>query len=280
MTGARRADRAWVYSRTSGDEDDTGQDCGAQEAEVKHTAAQRGFIVAGASQDDGVSGDSDPVDRPGFKVAMQAVQNGLADVVVVRKADRFTRQHPAVALLSFKQVQASGVPVVSLAEPAVDGRTTSDLNGDLVLYVSFHGGRAYLEDVRKGTTLAMREIVAGRRKTKSGRPPGREWKVSEVEARQAWSWMSDAAEPLSLRRAAHKLSEQRGAFSTPDPKLRRDRAVSHQALADRLADLGLSANSNRSPTVGDQGGAEPGAMGSHGDQGVESGDQATTGGSA
>lgn len=259
----------WVYSRTSGDEDDTGQDVDSQEAQVRQDAKVRSWAVAGASQDNGVSGDSDPADRPGFKQAVAAVQAGIAKAVLVREASRFSRQHPAVALLSFRQFQASGVPVVSVTEPDVDGRRPPNLTDDLVLFIRFMMSASYLEAVRKGTGLAMREIKEGRRKTKSGRPPGQPRKVNEAEARAAADRIEAGA---SLRSAAHLLSEDRGAFQTTDAAVRRKRMVSHQALAEALEHFGLSKNANRSGTEEDQGTAGPVPNGPHPDQ---AGNQAT-----
>lgn len=265
----------WVYSRTSGDEQDTGQDVAEQEALVRQDAKTRGWVVAGASMDDGVSGDTDPALRPGFKQAVAAVQAGIAKAVLVREASRFSRQHPAVALLSFRQFQASGVPVVSLLEPEVDGRRQPSLTDDLVLFIRFLMGASYLEAVRKGTGLAMREIKEGRRKTKSGRPPGQPPKVSEEEARRAAGWMKEGA---SLRAAAHRLSDERGAFTTTDRAVARKRMVSHQALADALVRFKLyaaSKNLDRSDTNGDQGTAGPVANGPEPDQAGGDSDQAT-----
>lgn len=267
--------RAWLYSRTSGDEADTGQDVKEQEALVRSEAITRGFVVAGSSLDDGVSGDTDPERRDGFAQAVAAVRAGLADLIAIREASRFSRQHPAVALLGFRQFQANGINVVSLTEPEVDGRRPATLTDDLVLFIRFMMGAAYLEAVKKGTGLAMREIKAGRRKTKSGQPVGAPRKVGQAEAESAQTWMEK--DGLSLRKAAHRLSEQRGAFTTTDAKVRRDRTVSHQALADALNHFGLSGNPDRSGSVGDQGADVPGRNGSVADQANKPGDQATTG---
>jgi DNA invertase Pin-like site-specific DNA recombinase len=230
--------RAWVYARTSGDEEDTGQDIGAQINEVTHTAETRGYEITGSSQDDGLTGESDPLHRPGFKKAMEEVGAGRADIIILRDASRFSRQHPAVALLAWRQVQAMHIPVVSLGESQLDGRVATweggelveDLTGDLILYVTFHSKRSYLTDVRKGTRLAMREIKEGRRKTKSGLPVGAPRKISREEAEQADKWMKE--EGLSLRQAASRLGEKRGAWTAGSAELRRKRLVSHQALAD------------------------------------------------
>jgi len=237
--------RAWVYARTSGEEEDTGQDIDSQINEVTHTGETRGYQIVGSSKDDGLTGESDPLNRPGFKNAMHEVSAGRAEVILLRDASRFSRQHPAVALLAWRQVQAMHIPVVSLGESHLDGRIATwengelveDLTNDLILYVTFHGKRSYLTDVRRGTRLAMREIKEGRRKTKSGLPLGAPRKISLEEAQMAKKWMSE--EGLSLRAAANRLGEQRGAFKPTSSVLRRKRTVSHQALADAFEHFNL-----------------------------------------
>lgn len=276
-------ERAWRYCRTSTDEEDGQQDIAAQEIEVTHAAEARGFEVVGGSSDDGVTGDSDPTERPAFKEAMQAVRDGRADVIVLRDAPRFSRQPAIVATLAWRQVEASHIPVVSLAEPQLDGRRGTwvdgelqeDPTGDLVLHITFLQPRSYLLAVRKGTSVAMKQIKLGLRKTKSGKPVGAPRKVSEDEASKAAILMRPAGEAgglgFSLRQAAHRLSEDRGAFRTTDSKLRRERTISHQALADALDHYRfrevLSKNPTRSETLLDQGGAGAGLNGPVLDQG-------------
>jgi DNA invertase Pin-like site-specific DNA recombinase len=221
--------KVWVYARTSGEEKDTGQDVRAQAAAVAHMATDRGEVV-GQSLDDGVTGDTDPTARTGFSAAMQAVSAGLADVVVIAEASRFSRQHPVLAMLAWEQVNGGGVPVVSLKEPHFNGLEQQDGDKEalLVRFITFWTSWGERITIKERTALAMKEIKEGRRKTKSGRPPGRPPKITEEEARQAWEW----AQQSTPADAARRLSRLRGADAALDPRTKKKRSVTRTGLIE------------------------------------------------
>lgn len=220
--------KVWVYGRSSGDEKDTGQDVKEQVAALRHEAESRGWTVMGSSFDEGVSGDTEPTEREGFQAAMKAVKADLAELVIISEGNRFSRQHPIQAMLAWDQVKASGVPVVSVKEAHFDGRRDDEGDKELLLvrFISFYTSWGERITIKERTALAMREIHAGRRKTKTGRPPGRPCKLTKEQAERAWMW----AQETTPAEAARRLSRENGAEKALDDRTRRKRRIARTTL--------------------------------------------------
>lgn len=107
--------RAALYARVSTNE----QDPDLQLADLRRTAEQRGWTVAGEYIDQGISGAK--ASRPDLDRLMEAARARKIDVVAVWRFDRFARstQHLLVALEEFR---ALGVDFVSVRE-AIDTST-------------------------------------------------------------------------------------------------------------------------------------------------------------
>ena len=79
--------RAWVYCRIDAPEDTHGA-LKNQRKLLMDYAEQMGFVVAGCSEDFGSGAD---FERPGWKRAAKAVQEGNIDVLVVQNISRIGR---------------------------------------------------------------------------------------------------------------------------------------------------------------------------------------------
>lgn len=85
-----------VYLRVSTDEQArTGGGLAAQEAECRAFAERQGWTVSEVFLDDaeaGTSGTVHPMSRPGLTAAIQALDEGRAGVLLVRRQDRISRR--------------------------------------------------------------------------------------------------------------------------------------------------------------------------------------------
>lgn len=87
-----------LYTRVSTDEQATqGYGLDAQRAELERAAEYRRWQVAFVVRDEGASGKS--LDRPGLRVALEAIARGEADGIAVAKLDRLTR-----SIIDFSEV--------------------------------------------------------------------------------------------------------------------------------------------------------------------------------
>ena len=256
--------RLWVYDRTSGDEKETGQDVRAQAAATKARAEALGHVVIGTSFDDGVSGDVPPLDREGFLDAAARVAGGIADAICIREASRFSRCHPAQALLWFDELSEKGVKFVCLKESDF---TTLDAEAPepttvLVRFIALWQSWATLEGIRSATGVAMREFKLGRRATKSGRPVGRpEVALAPehlAEARRVYAEGGRGA----LAKAHRAVLAARGWDEAKDPATKRKRYVGRETVARALGlrpEALPSAHNHVPPKMGAASLAEPSA---------------------
>lgn len=257
--------RVVIYDRTSGDEVDTGQDVREGAAQAAEQARARGWVVVGTHLDDGVTGDSDPVERPGFRAAMAVVEQEHAEGIAIREASRFSRQHPAVALLSWEQVRASGVRVLSLSEGHFDGRVDQEDEANVLLrFITFWNSWKERLVTKRRTVMAMTEIKNGRRKTKSGKPPGRPEKVKRDEVHRYYV----VACELGVAEAARQLSIERKVHMAKDPATIKKRRVGHSTLIGAFKRYGLAwppenpvRNPKLSETDSDKGGGSSVVLG-------------------
>lgn len=87
-----------VYLRVSTQEQaDSGKGLAAQRAAIEAEADRRGWAVVEVIEDAGASGKD--LERPGIKIALEALREGRADALVVSKLDRLSR-----SLLDFAQL--------------------------------------------------------------------------------------------------------------------------------------------------------------------------------
>src|SRR5438046_833544 len=79
------------YIRVStAEQADSGLGLEAQRQTIELEVARRGWTLVGSYEDAGLSGKR-LAGRPGIEAALQAVENGTADALVVAKLDRLSR---------------------------------------------------------------------------------------------------------------------------------------------------------------------------------------------
>lgn len=233
-----------IPARTSGEEKSTGQNIGAQVAEVRAWLQARGHTVfAEIADDEGVSGDTDPFTRKGLKRAV-ALAKETGKPLAFREFARFSRAYPPQALLWFDRLGAEGVRVLCIADPEFSTLEEEDpaaqpapmMVGMRMMKAIF--GWSYLVSTRTGTQRAMDGIADGTRKTKSGRPPGRPSVVDRLsEEERAWCVAELAKPGASLLKVHASFLERRryhGPNAFTDPKAKKKAFVSYDTLARAL----------------------------------------------
>lgn len=172
-----------LYVRVSSDE----QDIAGQERELREYVARRGWRV-GAVYAEKTSATG--------KTAREQHSRLLSDAknprrrwrrVVVWALDRWSRDPSfARAVLSIEELEQLGIRFHSFKEPGLDSGEDSEANLGRDLLRGILPTIAAFESRRKSerVQLSMDEIKSGRRKTRSGKPPGRPRRVTpEKEAR-------------------------------------------------------------------------------------------------
>ena len=94
-TGPAPTGTAVAYLRVSTDEQaESGAGLAAQRSAIEAVAAARGWTIADDAwhEDGGVSGGKAPHQRPGLAAALEAVQTGQAERLIVAKIDRLSRK--------------------------------------------------------------------------------------------------------------------------------------------------------------------------------------------
>ena len=166
MTGGTTA----LYVRVSSEE----QDLVGQERELRRYAEARNWAVVGRYAEK-VTGTG-KVERKAYERLLRDAGERRFDHLVVWALDRFSREETFTkATQAILDLEGLGIRFHSVKEPMLDtpedGRP--NLGRDVLLALlpviaSFESKRRS-ERVR----VAMREIKEGRRRTRSGRPPGR-----------------------------------------------------------------------------------------------------------
>lgn len=103
--------RAWVYCRIDAPEDNHGT-LKDQRKLLMDYAEQMGFVMAGCSEDLGSGAD---FERPGWKRATKAVQEGNIDVLVVQNISRIGRDICQI-MEYLEKLHQSGIDVYSPME--------------------------------------------------------------------------------------------------------------------------------------------------------------------
>jgi DNA invertase Pin-like site-specific DNA recombinase len=206
-----------LYLRVSTED----QDLAGQERELGQEAARRGWAVA-AIYAEKVSGTG--------KVERKEYERLLADArkagrpwthLLVWSLDRFSREATFTkATQTILDLEAAGVRFHSLKEPTLDTPQDGNpnLGRDVLLallpVISAFESKRRSERVR----VAMAELKAGRRQTRSGRPPGRPIRVTPEKRAAILRWK---AEGLSWRALAQKVGLPRGTCANVASKTRR-----------------------------------------------------------
>lgn len=171
-----------VYLRVS----TTEQDLGGQERELHAEAERRGWDVREVFAEK-VSATG-AVERPEYDRLMQEISGPRTwSHLLVWSLDRFSRaQEFYRAVEDVFEVERHGVRFHSLKEPAID--TPEDglpsMNREILLALLPVLAKWEARRRAERTQLAMDEIRAGRRRTRTGNPVGRKRKVTpELEQR-------------------------------------------------------------------------------------------------
>src|SRR5688500_7116071 len=107
--------RAVGYFRVSSEEQVEGYSISAQERAYRQYCKAQGYTSVGEYRDEGKSARTDHIKRrPDFARMLQDAQEGLFDVIVVHKMDRFSRSM-RVAVQAFEQLGKCNVGLVSVS---------------------------------------------------------------------------------------------------------------------------------------------------------------------
>lgn len=177
-------ERVALYLRVSTED----QDLAGQERDLRAYAARSGWGVAAVFPEK-VSA-SGRIEREAWESLRREAclpQARRFEHVLVWALDRWSRDPSFVkAVGSIEELELLGVRWHSFKEPQLDSSADGSpnlgrdiLRGILPTIAAFEARRR-----SERTRLAMAEIKSGRRTTRSGRPPGRQRKVTEVKARR------------------------------------------------------------------------------------------------
>ncbi len=171
--------RAAIYVRVS----TTEQDYKAQQAALEYECQRRGWAPVVFPEK--VSGmDSD---RPEYRRLVRAVEGGEIQHVLVWALDRWSRSEKFTqAIDAVLDIERRGVKFHSLKEPMLDTPEEGKPDIGRQLLLSILPVIATFESQRRRdrVRLAMEAIKKGTKATKSGRPPGRQAKVTEDQVRE------------------------------------------------------------------------------------------------
>lgn len=171
------ADGVALYLRVSTED----QDLAGQERELRAYAAVKGWVVVSAYREKASA--SGRVEREQFEQLRRDARlpedRGFGHILVWA-LDRWSREQSFVkAVGSIEELECLGIQFHSFKEPWVDSvkegaesLTRDILRGILPTIASFESRRR-----SERTRLAMAEIRSGRRRTRTGRPPGRPRKI-------------------------------------------------------------------------------------------------------
>lgn len=180
------------YLRVStAEQADSGLGLDAQRATITGEARRRGFELVELCEDRGVSGKT--LDRPGLTRALERVEDGGADGIIVAKLDRLSR-----SLLDFaglmERSRRNGWAVVAV-DLAID---TSTAQGELMANVLATFAQFERRLISERTRDALRAARA--RGTRLGRPP----RLGDEVAAEAWRMR--ARRRLTFERIAAELN--------------------------------------------------------------------------
>src|SRR4051794_942039 len=112
--------RAGIYYRVSSEEQVDGFSLDAQRRILLEFCQAKNWVVADEYADEGKSARTDKIERrPAFKRMLEDAADGVLDVVVVHKVDRFAR-NIRVTFESLEHLARHGVTFVAVAQPDLD----------------------------------------------------------------------------------------------------------------------------------------------------------------
>ena len=208
---------AAIYLRVSTED----QDLAGQERELRSEASRRGWEVA-AVYSEKISGTGKVERKEYDRLLREAARPGRPwDRLVIWSLDRFSREATFTrATQAILDLEGLGVGFYSLKEPSLetpqDGRP--NLGRDVLLALlpviaSFESKRRS-ERVR----VAMQEIKQGRRRTRSGKPPGRPVRATPEKVAAILRWKASG---LSWKEVAQRVGLPRGTCATVASRVRR-----------------------------------------------------------
>lgn len=176
--------RVAIYARVSTHE----QDLDGQIRDLMDFAASRGWPLEPRLVYREKLPATGKVERGEYRRLLRDAQTGEFGRILVWSLDRFSREETfTAATQAILDLEKAGVRFHSLKEPMLDTPEDgqSNLGRDVLLallpVIAAFESRRRSERVR----VAMREIKSGLRKTRSGKPPGRQRRVTDDQARKA-----------------------------------------------------------------------------------------------
>ena len=217
ITGHGAPDRVALYLRVSTED----QDLAGQRRELETEAARRGWTVA-ADYEEKVSGTGKVERKEYDRLLKDARAPGrLWTHLLVWSLDRFSREATFTkATQAVLDLEAVGVRFHSLKEGTLDTPDDGKPNLGRDVLLALLPVIAAFESKRRSerVRVAMQEIKSGRRRTRSGRPPGRPVRATPEKIVAILRWK---AQGLTWRAIAQKVGLPRGTCANVASKVRR-----------------------------------------------------------
>lgn len=146
--------RAVGYFRVSSEEQVEGYSIAAQQRAFRQFVESHGYTLVAEYCDEGKSARTDNIrKRPHFSKMLQDVQDGLFDIIIVHKMDRFSRSL-RVAVQAFEQLGKCNVGLVSISEPNLD---YSSPQGKLFMHMLWALAQFYSDNLSQETKKGKNE---------------------------------------------------------------------------------------------------------------------------
>ena len=164
-----------------------GQDLEGQERDLQAYATSRGWEITATYREKLTANGT--VERPVYERLLRDASDPerVWGHVLVWSLDRWSRSIRFTdAVRSMEDVEALGVKFHSYREPMIDTSEDGSPNMGRDLLRAILPVIAKFESIRREerVRVAMRELKEGRRRTRSGKPVGRPWRVTQEKADQ------------------------------------------------------------------------------------------------
>lgn len=180
--------RAIAYLRTSTDEQELGID--AQRREVEQWSSNYGISIEKYCIDQGVSGTTDAMKRPGLSTLLGMVSAGGIDYLIVTKADRLARGHALAGFLEYVCARKQTKLLILNQEPnpnVVELPEKKLMNGVLSAFSEYERS---LIGIRTKAALAAKKAAGERlgrpRKLDSAALCDVWWAIQVLRTRHEW----------------------------------------------------------------------------------------------
>lgn len=239
MTGTAPSIRLVPYLRVS--TDDKGQDPERQLDLIKSWAARENIVLGNVFRDVGVSGDSDPLERQGFKDAMEEASDKGFSGLVVEAPDRLTRGGvPAFWVASWRLENEHKLKVYAADQGFAE---QSSMAGVLFSTIKAAMAKEWLDRHRKAVKSGMER--ARRNGSYIGRKPKPFSADEEIFIRGQLAvpalvphrnkqGLTKNPDRLGWKAIAHEVNKRRGVFDIVDSNARKRKAISPMTIR-RLA---------------------------------------------